>query len=46
MTKVGDFDIVAPFEPAGDQPGAISALVSGLREGLAHQMLLGVSGIG
>lgn len=46
MTKVGDFDIVAPFEPAGDQPGAISALVSGLKDGLAHQMLLGVTGSG
>jgi excinuclease ABC subunit B len=40
------FKIHAPFEPAGDQPGAIRALSSGLREGLAKQVLLGVTGSG
>jgi excinuclease ABC subunit B len=33
-------------QPAGDQPGAIAALVEGLRDGLSHQTLLGVTGSG
>src|SRR3990167_1371591 len=40
------FEIVSSFEPAGDQPNAIAKLVSGLREGLAYQTLLGVTGSG
>lgn len=40
------FTIVSPFAPAGDQPNAIVALVEGLRQGLAHQTLLGVTGSG
>ncbi len=27
------FQLVAPFEPAGDQPQAIEALIEGLRSG-------------
>ena len=38
--------VVSPFEPAGDQPAAIKALVEGLESGLAHQTLLGVTGSG
>ena len=38
--------VVSAFEPAGDQPGAIKALVEGLESGLAHQTLLGVTGSG
>jgi len=34
------------FEPAGDQPEAIDKLVAGVREGLAYQTLLGVTGSG
>jgi excinuclease ABC subunit B len=34
------------MEPAGDQPRAIAALVEGLRDGLSHQILLGVTGSG
>jgi excinuclease ABC subunit B len=34
------------MSPAGDQPGAIRQLVDGLRSGLAHQTLLGVTGSG
>ncbi|MGE4110656.1 MAG: excinuclease ABC subunit UvrB [Burkholderiales bacterium] len=34
------------FAPAGDQPEAISKLVEGVREGLVHQTLLGVTGSG
>ena len=40
------FKIVTDFAPAGDQPGAIQTLVDGLNDGLAHQMLLGVTGSG
>jgi len=35
-----------PFEPAGDQPGAIEKLTDGLRRGLQYQTLLGVTGSG
>src|SRR5215831_2682670 len=41
-----DFKLVAPFEPTGDQPAAIEALVKGLDQGLEHQVLLGVTGSG
>ncbi len=40
------FQLVAPFEPAGDQPQAIAALTEGLREGKSHQVLMGVTGSG
>ncbi len=40
------FELVSPFAPAGDQPQAISALLEGLRNGLASQTLLGVTGSG
>jgi superfamily II DNA or RNA helicase len=40
------FQLVSPFQPAGDQPNAIEALVRGLQEGKAHQTLLGVTGSG
>ena len=35
-----------PFPPAGDQPEAIDALTEGVRDGLAFQTLLGVTGSG
>jgi excinuclease ABC subunit B len=34
------------FAPAGDQPEAIEKLATGLRDGLAYQTLLGVTGSG
>jgi excinuclease ABC subunit B len=34
------------FEPAGDQPEAIEKLAAGIRDGLAFQTLLGVTGSG
>jgi len=40
------FKLKTNMKPAGDQPGAISALVAGLRRGLVHQTLLGVTGSG
>ena len=38
--------MVSDFEPAGDQPTAISDLVSGIRENDRTQVLLGVTGSG
>jgi excinuclease ABC subunit B len=35
-----------PFPPAGDQPQAIEKLLEGIRDGLAFQTLLGVTGSG
>jgi excinuclease ABC subunit B len=40
------FEVIAPFEPAGDQPRAIVALTEGLRRGDRYQTLLGVTGSG
>ena len=40
------FKIDSEYEPAGDQPGAIDALVEGLNTGLACQVLLGATGTG
>ena len=40
------FDLVSPFQPAGDQPQAIKALIAGLREGRKQQVLMGVTGSG
>ena len=41
-----EFELVSQFTPAGDQPGAIAALVQGLRDGEAGMTLLGVTGSG
>ena len=41
-----DFNIKAPFEPAGDQPQAIEELVDGVNKGLHTQVLLGATGTG
>ncbi len=40
------FKVHSPFQPAGDQPRAIRELVEGIRQGEAHQTLLGVTGSG
>ena len=40
------FDLQSPYSPAGDQPQAIAALAQGLRDGVEHQVLLGVTGSG
>ncbi len=39
-------EVVSNYQPAGDQPAAIQAMVQGLEDGLAHQTLLGVTGSG
>lgn len=41
-----EFRIHAPYQPAGDQPQAIDALVASIQEGRRHQTLLGVTGSG
>lgn len=41
-----DFKLVSDFTPTGDQPEAIDALVSGIKKGYKHQVLLGVTGSG
>ena len=40
------FDLVSDYKPMGDQPAAISELVSGVRAGRRSQVLLGVTGSG
>jgi len=40
------FQLVSPFQPAGDQLQAIEALTEGLRAGRKHQVLMGVTGSG
>jgi excinuclease ABC subunit B len=41
-----EFRLQAPFEPAGDQPEAIRALVDGLNSGRREHVLMGVTGSG
>ena len=43
---VRPFEVVSPFEPAGDQPGAIAALSEGIHTGQRFQTLLGIPGSG
>jgi len=40
------FELVSDYQPDGDQPEAIHALVKGLEAGKRHQTLLGVTGSG
>ncbi len=40
------FKIQSKYLPAGDQPGAISSLIEGIKAGLGYQTLLGVTGSG
>ncbi len=41
-----DFQLVANFQPTGDQPQAINQLVNGINEADKYQTLLGVTGSG
>ena len=43
---MGEFKVVSPFEPQGDQPEAIAALSEGVKRGDRLQVLLGVTGSG
>ena len=40
------FQVVSDFQPAGDQPQALAKLAAGIKAGMAHQVLLGVTGSG
>ena len=46
MAGFNGFKVRADFNPSGDQPKAIDALVRGLRRGCPYQTLLGVTGSG
>ena len=46
MTSTDRFDLVADYQPTGDQPQAIRELVDGLQAGHHSQTLLGVTGSG
>lgn len=41
-----EFQVVSRFQPAGDQPQAISKLAQGVQSGFPYQTLLGVTGSG
>lgn len=41
-----DFKLVSPYKPTGDQPEAIKQLTEGIKNGVAAQTLLGVTGSG
>ena len=43
---MANFKLHIPFPPAGDQPKAIEKLTQGIKDGLRHQTLLGVTGSG
>src|SRR3990172_3629263 len=40
------FSLKSPLKPQGDQPKAIKVLGDGIKQGLKHQVLLGVTGSG
>ena len=46
ISNVPLFDLKSEFAPAGGQPEAIASLIEGVRDGLSHQTLLGVTGSG
>ena len=41
-----DFKVVSKYEPAGDQPAAMTALTEGVNSGVCGQILKGVTGSG
>ncbi len=43
---MGNFKIVSPFSPTGDQPQAIDSIVNSINKGERFQTLLGVTGSG
>ena len=43
---MSDFNLISEFKPSGDQPQAIKALVTSLKEDTKHQTLLGITGSG
>jgi len=45
LEQISQFELASDFDPTGDQPQAIDALVEGVKKG-AIQTLLGVTGSG
>jgi excinuclease ABC subunit B len=43
---VAPFEVISPFQPSGDQPGAIDALVERIQSGEKNTVLLGATGTG
>ena len=43
---MSEFNLISEFQPSGDQPQAINALVSSLKDNTKHQTLLGITGSG
>jgi excinuclease ABC subunit B len=43
---MSEFKLVSDYKPRGDQPEAIAKLIRGVKKGLKHQVLLGVTGSG
>ena len=43
---VAPFEVISPFQPAGDQPTAIEALVNRIQSGEKNSVLLGATGTG
>ena len=43
---MNSFKIISDYKPLGDQPQAIKSLSNGLKNGLKHQTLLGITGSG
>ncbi|MCB0366348.1 MAG: excinuclease ABC subunit UvrB [Bdellovibrionaceae bacterium] len=43
---MGQFELVTPLKPSGDQPRAIGEITENVRNGVEHQVLLGVTGSG
>jgi excinuclease ABC subunit B len=43
---MSDFKLLTDLKPCGDQPKAVEDLVEGVRKGLRHHVLLGVTGSG
>jgi excinuclease ABC subunit B len=41
-----NFELISGYKPTGDQPEAIQELVAGIKTGMSHQTLLGVTGSG
>jgi Helicase subunit of the DNA excision repair complex len=44
--KMNPFQVISEFQPAGDQPAAISQLESRINDGEKHVVLLGATGTG
>jgi excinuclease ABC subunit B len=46
VAAMNPFSVVSDFAPAGDQPGAVAELATGIEQGHRYQTLLGITGSG